>query len=95
MLLIWGKEDSAIDSDVSDFCIVIKKRAFGMDPPKYVAMYKDRPQKIRDAYEIAMKLCVWYNCKAMLEYTKISIQKYFEQYKKISLIYGSSWVCSI
>lgn len=53
-----GKEDSAIDSDVSDFCIVIKKRAFGMDPPKYVAMYKDRPQKIRDAYEIAMKLCV-------------------------------------
>lgn len=80
-----GKEDSAIDSDVSDFCIVIKKRAFGMDPPKYVAMYKDRPQKIRDAYEIAMKLCVWYNCKAMLEYTKISIQKYFEQYKKSHL----------
>lgn len=80
-----GKEDSAIDSDVSDFCIVVKKRAFGMDPPKYVAIYKDRPQKIRDAYEIAMRLCVWYNCKAMLEYTKISIQKYFEQYKKSHL----------
>lgn len=77
-----GKDDSALDSDVSDFCIVIKKRAFGIQPPKYVAMYKDRPRKIREAYETAMKLCVWYNCKAMLEYTKISIQQYFDQYKK-------------
>ena len=53
-----GKDDSALDSDVSDFCIVIKKRAFGTQPPKYVAMYKDRPRKIREAYETAMKLCV-------------------------------------
>ena len=77
-----GKDESAIDSDVSDFCIVIKKRAHGMEPPQYVAMYKDRPRKIREAYENAMKLLVWYNCKAMLEYTKISIQQYFQQYNK-------------
>lgn len=77
-----GTSESAVDSDVSDFCIVIKKRVHGMDSPQYVAMYKDRPKRIREAYETAMKLCVWYNCKAMLEYTKISIIPYFEQYKK-------------
>lgn len=80
-----GTSESAADSDVSDFCIVIKKRIHGMDPPQYVAMYKDRPKKIREAYEIAMRLCVWYNCKAMLEYTKISIQEYFDKYKRKNL----------
>ena len=77
-----GKDESAIDSDVSDFCIVIKKRIHGMEAPQYVAMYKDRPRKIRDAYEMAMKLLIWYNCKAMLEFTKISIQQYFDKYNK-------------
>jgi hypothetical protein len=80
-----GREDSATDSDVSDFCIVIKKRVFGMSDPKYVAMYKGRPQNIRTAYDIAMKLLVWYNCKAMLEYTKISIQTYFKDKGKGNL----------
>lgn len=51
-----GTEDSATQTDVSDFCIVIKKRAYGMQPPKYVAMYKDRPRDIREAYDNAMKL---------------------------------------
>lgn len=51
-----GKRDSASDNDVSDFCIVIKKRVFGMDDPKYVAIYKDRPNDIRKAYDLTMKL---------------------------------------
>ena len=53
-----GTEDSATDADVSDFCIVIKKRVRGMDEPKYVAMYKARPRQIRAAYETAHKLLV-------------------------------------
>lgn len=53
-----GTSESASDYDVSDFCIVIKKRLFGMNEPKYVAMYKDRPKDIREAYEIALKLCL-------------------------------------
>lgn len=53
-----GRQDSASDSDVSDFCVVIKKRAFGMEDPKYVAMYKYRPQDIRQAYDLTMKLLV-------------------------------------
>lgn len=80
-----GRQDSASDSDVSDFCVVIKKRAFGMEDPKYVAMYKYRPQDIRQAYDLTMKLLVWYNCKALLEYTKISIQQYFKEKGKGNL----------
>jgi hypothetical protein len=53
-----GKDESATDNDVSDFCIVIKKRIRGLDDPKYVAMYKGRPRRIREAYEIAHKLLV-------------------------------------
>ena len=53
-----GRKDSATDTDVSDFCIVIKKRVFGLEDPKYVAMYKFRPDDIRQAYDISMKLLV-------------------------------------
>lgn len=81
-----GRNDSATDSDVSDFCIVIKKRIRGMDDPKYVAMYKDRPRDIRQAYETAHKLLIWYNCKAMLEYTKISFQKFLQERKADTLL---------
>lgn len=77
-----GTSDSASDLDVSDFCVVVKRRLHGMDPPKYVALYKARPKDIREAYEMTMKLAVWYNCKIMLEYTKISIQNYFKMLKK-------------
>lgn len=73
-----GTSESATDYDVSDFCVVVKKRMFGMNEPKYVAIYKDRPKDIREAYEITLKLLTWYNAKAMLEYTKISIQRYFQ-----------------
>jgi hypothetical protein len=53
-----GTQASAQDTDVSDFCIVIKKRMHGVNEPKYVAMYKDRPKDIREAYEIALRLCL-------------------------------------
>lgn len=53
-----GTGDSATDTDVSDFCIVIKKRAFGMESPKYVAIYKARPKEIKTAFETAMRLLV-------------------------------------
>lgn len=77
-----GTSDSATDYDVSDFCIVIKRRAFGQLSPKYVAIYKARPNEIKTAFETTMRLLTWYNCRALLEYTKISIQKYFEGFGK-------------
>lgn len=80
-----GTSDSASDYDVSDFCIVIKRRVFGQLQPKYVAIYKARPREIKTAFETAMRLLIWYNCKALLEYTKISIQEYFRQHGKSHL----------
>ena len=80
-----GTGDSATQCNVSDFCIVVKRRVFGLNEPKYVCIYKDRPRDIREAYENAMKILVWYNCKALLEHTKISILTYFREKKKDSL----------
>ena len=80
-----GTGDSSTNKDVSDFCIVIKKRVHGTSLPNYVAIYKDRPKDIATAYEIAMRLLVFYNCKAMLEHTKIGILMYFRSKKKDSL----------
>lgn len=81
-----GTDNSATDNDVSDFCIVIKRRVFGDQEPKYVALYKDRPRDIRAAYMIALKLLTWYNCQAMLEYTKISFQQFLIERKKDNLL---------
>jgi len=81
-----GSDNSAEDNDVSDFCIVIKRRVFGDKEPKYVAVYKDRPRDIRIAYMIALKLLTWYNCQAMLEFTKITFQQFLKDRKKDSLL---------
>lgn len=69
-----GMDDtSALTKDPSSFCIVIKKRAIGLSEPKYVAIYKERPNDIRDAYKTAIKLLQYYNCKANLEATRVSL----------------------
>jgi hypothetical protein len=38
-----GEDTSNKTIDPSDFCVVIFKRSFGIEPPKIVAYYKDRP----------------------------------------------------
>lgn len=81
-----GTDNSAEENDVSDFCIVIKRRVFGDQEPKYVAVYKDRPRDIRVAYMIALKLLTWYNCQAMLEFTKITFQQFLRDRKKDNLL---------
>lgn len=69
-----GKEQtSASTKDPSDFCIVIKKRAYGLSNPKYVAMYKDRPYSERDAYKIALGLAMYYNAKINIEASRLSM----------------------
>jgi hypothetical protein len=52
----------------------------------YVAMYKDRPRDIRDAYEMAAKLLTYYGAKAVLESTKTAILTYFRGQKYLSLL---------
>lgn len=70
---IGAAQTSTQTRDPSDFCIVIKKRIFGMNEPQYVAMYKDRPNDIREAYKIAMCLAQYYNCKINIEATRMSM----------------------
>lgn len=59
--------------DPSKFAIVIKRRAFGMSEPKYVAYYMFRPDNERTAYRTAMQMLMYYNCRANIEATRISM----------------------
>jgi hypothetical protein len=43
-----------------------------------VAIYKDRPRDIREAYENAAKLLTYYGCKAVLEATRTTIVTHFK-----------------
>lgn len=81
-----GTSDSSTDKNPSDFCIVIKKRVFGQSDPMYVAIYKDRPRDIREAYENAAKLLTYYGCQAVLESTRTAILTYFRDKKYLHLL---------
>ena len=70
---IGTNQTSKETKDPSDFCITIKRRAFGLSEPQYVAIYKDRPGNIREAYKIAMCLCRYYNCKINIEATRVGM----------------------
>ena len=65
----------------SDFCIVIKKRTYGLSEPQYVAVYKDRPQNIREAYKIAMCLIKYYNCRVNIEATRVGFLTWAREHK--------------
>ena len=70
---IGAAQTSKETKDPSDFCIVIKKRAFGLQEPIIVALYKDRPQDVNTAYKIAMCLCKYYNAKINVEATRVGL----------------------
>jgi hypothetical protein len=65
----------------SQFCIVIKKRAYGLEEPKYAAYYKDRPQDVREAYKIAISLLRYYNCMVNIEATRVSMLSWARDHK--------------
>ena len=69
---IGANDTSKETRDPSDFCIVILKRMIGMQEPKIVAMYKDRPGDEREAFKIAIRLCQYYNAKINIEATRKS-----------------------
>ena len=69
-----GQEDTSSETrDASQFCMVIYRRAYGMKPPQFVAMYKDRPEKLKQAFQTAIALAMYYNCQINLEATRISL----------------------
>lgn len=70
---IGAKDTSENTDNPSKFCITIKKRAFGLGEPQYVAYYKDRPDDIREAYKIAMCLVLYYKAMINIEATRVSM----------------------
>lgn len=81
-----GTGDSTGQKDVSDFCIVILKRIHGLNKPKIVALYKQRPKDIRFAYGNAIRLLEWYGCQAVLEATRTNFKTEVEHQKKLHLL---------
>lgn len=73
---------SSGQTDVSQFCCVVFRRQFGLRPPKPVAIYKHRPHNIKDAWETALKLALFYNAKVLVESTRVSVIQYFQRQKK-------------
>lgn len=82
---IGQKDTSEATKDPSDFCIVIKKRVIGQGDPEYVAYYKDRPNDVREAYRMAVRLMEYYNCKCVLEASKVSILTWARENKYLNL----------
>jgi hypothetical protein len=82
-----GKDIAATSTEGSDFCMVIKKRYSPLakegTSDKYVAWYMDRPNDETEAFEIALKLAVWYNCEINLEKTRIGVRNHFRANKTL------------
>lgn len=76
-----GEDTSDATKDPSDFCIVIKKRMQGLKEPMYVAYYRARPERIKEAYIQAMRLIQWYNAKALIEKTRIGFLSFMDSKK--------------
>lgn len=77
-----GKEDTSDQTrNPSNFAVVIMKRASGIEEPKIVAVYKDRPDKLREAHLQTLRLLWYYNCQAVLESTRVSLLNFFREWK--------------
>lgn len=81
---IGASQTSQYTKDPSDFCLVVYKRVYGNDTPKFVALYKDRPDNIHTAYKIAMKLAQYYNAKINIEATRMSFATWARDHKLLS-----------
>lgn len=68
---IGMNQTSSETKDPSQFCLVIMRRAFGINPPQIVCIYKDRPNEVRTAYKTAMCLIRYYHCKVNVEATRV------------------------
>lgn len=82
---IGSAQTSEYTKDPSDFCLVVKKRVYGLDEPQYVAIYKDRPSDIREAYKITIKLAQYYNALINIEATRQSIIPWARERKLLNL----------
>lgn len=82
---IGKSQTSEATRDPSDFCLIVFRRAYGTSEPQFVALYKDRPNDIRECYKIAIKLAQYYNAIINIEATRQSIIPYARERKLLKL----------
>lgn len=81
-----GKNQTSLETkSPSDFCLTVKKRVFGIEEPQYVAIYKDRPSDIREAYKTAIKIAQYYNASINIEATRLGLITYAREKKLLRL----------
>ncbi len=78
-------EDDGISKnrDASELALTIMAKPYGLEPPKLVVEYADRPMKIDSFFEQTAMVLEWYNkTKVHIELNKGGwrMLKYFEQY---------------
>lgn len=81
-----GADESIVGNKGSKFCIVVKKRSYGMGGNQYVCKYIHRPDDVRKAYETAAMILMWYKCQANVEATRVGIIGYFREKGWIHLL---------
>lgn len=80
---IGAAQTSENTKEPSDFCLVVKKRVFGIEEPQYVAIYKDRPNDVRECYKIALRLAQYYNAMINIEATRQGIIPWAREKKQL------------
>lgn len=74
-------DDLKKSKDVSDLAVAIGAKPFGMEPPKLVAEYVDRPEKLDSFFiQSAMLLQYYGNAKALIEDNRARMVNYFKQH---------------
>ena len=86
-------ETSKETRNPSKFCTVIKRRIYGDLEPTYVAYYLDRPNDIREAYKQTIGLLMYYNAKANIEATRLSLITYARDNKFMQYFMKRPRVC--
>lgn len=81
---IGAAQTSTATKDPSDFCLVVMKRAYGINGPQVVAIYKDRPQVLNEAYKTAIKLAQYYNAVINIEATRLSFASWARDHGYLS-----------
>lgn len=70
--------NDVFDTD-SDLSLYVLKRQHGLDKPKIVFEYTDRPTDLTEYYEQAMMACIYYNkAKILIERNRYMMVNYFE-----------------
>lgn len=82
---IGKSQTSQQTKDPSDFCLVVYRRTYGLQEPQVVALYKDRPNDVRECYKIAIKLAQYYNAIINIEATRQGIIPYAKERKLLNL----------